>query len=316
MPTIRDRAAWINAACILVLVGSVLYLAFAAPLFGKERGPAHFNDYFQMYWFSKTVVETGVYPGFYPYPLPGVLFQNSFGLIGFEASCYLWAAVATVATLACFWLALDLAGLGSHPYRYVIALLCFGLVRYYVEWDLKSLNCNLIYLSFVLASLSYFKRSKAVKGAFWIAASIALKVYSGLFLFYFLARRETKCLALAVCWLLVFFIGWPIARLGPTRAYETTRSWVDQVQGLAAHRYHSEIIPLMSLKRTSQVLFHPASPRVPANIDGLYATLFVRGAQLVWVALLAGYFLCRPSSPGNSRELVRCQRPDNHDACR
>ena len=103
-----------------------------------------------------------------------------------------------------------------------------------MEYDLHALNGTLIYLAVLLGALVLAYRSQPFWAGFCLAGSIALKLYSAVFLPYFLFRRQYRLCLSAMLWLTVFFVVLPVAYFGMDNAVVLSRNWLNTVMGVSA----------------------------------------------------------------------------------
>ncbi len=87
-------------------------------------------------------------------------------------------------------------------------------VAYYFQWDMRSLNCNLVMLAALLFGCAALAAGRDRAAGFWFAASVALKMFPVLVLPYLAWTSRWRALAWAAGFSLVFWVGVPLAAFG------------------------------------------------------------------------------------------------------
>lgn len=285
------------ACCALALLAGLFLYPVAIPLVAHWRDPSQaLADYTLNLDRSRDIVRLRAYPPQFTYPLPGVLARAALGGLGETASAAIWATllVASGAFSAGF-LARRLDP--DNPTRGLVAV-AFGFFacKYYVEWDLRALNCNLLYLALVLGALWALDRRAAVSGSL-LAASVGLKLYSAAFVPWLHWRRQWRAFGWTMAGLAVFFVLLPALVLGPGTALDLNRQWFAEVVG-TADLHFSLTFPAYVVSPTKLVhyLFGagvvPGSPAwlrlEPRTVDAM-----AQGIKVAWLAGVAAYFLIR-----------------------
>lgn len=262
-------------------------------------------DYGMNYERSVAVAEHLAYPprsvGFL-YPLPSVIMRLGLGRLGIELSAMAWMALLIAATLACLEASLYLLGLANHPWKYGCALLTLLSVEYFVEYDLHALNGTLIYLAVLFAALVFSYKSKPAWAGLCLAASIALKLYSAVFLPYFLIRRQYRVCLSTTLWLVVFFAVLPAAAFGIDNALIVTRNWWHTVLEVSSSMTFpwDYVAYLMSTHRMFLTLLTEKGGKGIYNLMSLgekEVFAITRLVQLGWLVLVAYYFWSRARDP-------------------
>ena len=197
--------------------------------------------------------------------------------------------------LGVFEICLSLLGLSNHPAKYLLAVLALMSVEYWVEYDLRALNGNLVYLASLLLALSFSYKDKPHAAGFFLAVSIVLKLYSVVFLPYFLLKQRYKLCFAATIWIGVFFLGLPIAYFGLKDAVGFTISWVQVVLSSRGNMNFPWEVPsyLMSLHKTLLILLTERGGKGVDNVMNLTeerVQLITQGIQFLWLILVASYF--------------------------
>lgn len=287
---------YLSAATLLVVV---LLLCF-----GHSRGAGRFDsttlgDYTYNFEMSQRAAAQGSYDGLqFPYPPPGVWFRLALAKGGFLFGAGLWIFLLVASVGVTFYWLIDFLP-GASPYRWRLALTAFLLVRYYLEWDLKALNCNFLYLALVVGTWRFHSTRPTWAGTL-LALSIALKLYSGLFLFYYVWRRQWRVVGSTVVVCLFLFVLLPAFAFGPSEALALTRSWWRQIQQTSDPNFpfvfHAYLI---SVPKTLLVLLTERVPGISPewawSEEAVYG--LTRSLQALWVMLFFASFAFARTAP-------------------
>ena len=280
----------VNGASFVLLAGYVFALAFGMPI---ERGfsDAGLGDFALNLHQSEDVRSRYGYRALgeesegFLYPPPYVVWKLVFSTLGLSASGLLWALASALAVLGSLVLSLSLLDLRADPSRWTMALLALVSIGYFVEWDLKAVNCNSVYLFLVLSFLWLLERGHSAAAGALLATSVALKLYSVFFLPYLLLKKEYRALGAAVAATLFFFAVVPGLYFSYPGALEIGQSWV---RAIASHSSADAplYIPayIVSLQRALLGLLHgpEGTGLSPATVLRLAQIL-----QAVWLGLVA-----------------------------
>jgi len=216
----------VNIFALIALAGWTLFTLLKASSFpGQPFG----CDYGMNLHLSVNVVEGHKFAAGFLYPLPSVLLRYYLFKIFGNFSGIVWVcAMASSMYIIMNFLIHEFYS-GEREYRYIYAILGFLPVAYYVQWDLRSLNCNLIVLCLVLVSAFYLKKESFFISAFFLSLAVALKLYPIVILAYLLVRKQFRLVASALFWTVIFFVLIPITALGWPSFLDLTRKWVDAV---------------------------------------------------------------------------------------
>ena len=232
-------------------------------------------------------VVTGNWDISFPYLPSAVAMMLPLSLMPQVAAFIVWMILQGLAFVTVIWASLRLAGLERSHLRLPIAAAAVFVVGSAIEWDLRAHNNNLIYLALVMLGLTA-RRTWVAAALFAVTAN--LKLYSGILIPGLLWRREVR-LAVATG-----LIGRgaggraPPACLRPGAGAQAVRcSWINEILYTVsdAGRAHAPL----SLHKTAAALLGVA-PTASAS------TLAARGVQLLWLALVAFYFLVPARRPG------------------
>ena len=293
-----DRLKKVNAFSLLIILIFGAWYTMSHQVRRWSVNPKDWSDYSMNLNNSLDVINNLVYPplsnGFF-YPPPNLIIRVGLGELGLTASGILWTILLIISLFAVFESALYLLGLSNHPAKYLHALLALLLVEYWVEFDLRAINGNLLYLASLLLALVCSNKSKSFTGGFFLAFSIVLKLYSVVFLPYLLFKRQYRlCLASAL-WLGVFFVVLPIAYFGIDDAVALTMNWAQLVLNSRGNMdFPWEVKSyLISLHKTLLIVLTERGGHGQDNVMNLTesSVLFItQAAQFLWLMLVAFYF--------------------------
>jgi hypothetical protein len=267
-------------------------------VFGKGRWPDTIVDYRSIYDFSHAIVATHAYPPWHAYPPSGIALHYLTAQFDFSISAAFFLALTTTSAVGCWWLILRLLRLESCPGSPTLVLLAFAAASGIIIWDLRSQNCNLIFLFTLLLGVWYLNQQVAPAAGFWLALSFSLKLFSVLVIPYLLWKGRLR----AFIWTLVFVaLFWgllPLCTYGFRGFVPVYESWYGVVTSNTQDRVVLNHPILISLRNSAHQL---------AAADQLGADWIVRGVQFAWVA--TGLFACttmrrRKEGPGDAYGLL------------
>jgi hypothetical protein len=292
----HDSRAWDRAA--LILLWLVLCWFTVEGALELRLGPLRlgsWDDYEQALALSRELLASGAYPQAFTYPLPGVLLRVALGGLGLDVSGLLWVGAMLAAAAGSLWVLREAApvalrGLGGR--RALLALLA---TVYFVQWDFRAVNSNVLFLGVLLGGLWALRRERPWLGGLLLAASVALKLYSVLLLPWLLWKGRWRAASACAVGSLLLFVLLPGLWLGPGEAWALTGSWLGAVADsgsadfpLRYHGYHT------SLHSVLVAFLHGGDERV-APIAGLAlgpVLALSRGLGLAWL-LGVGWVLWR-----------------------
>ncbi|QDU61442.1 hypothetical protein Pan216_22990 [Planctomycetes bacterium Pan216] len=302
--SLRDRlSSWmthpgfVNGVAILSILGATLFVAFHHQV-TKGFVPENFGDRnLHTHQIKRVLGDASYWPEGEPlrafsYPLPNVigswLFEQVFG----SASSLVWLIMVTAAVPINLLLLMRLLDVSRHPYRWLIALVAVVSVKYVVEWDLRAVNCNGMYLALVLGALLALKHERGWTCGLLIALSAALKLYSVFFIPYFWWQRQWKALFATLAGIAVFFVLFPVAYLGWSDAWNMTMSWLATVRGLGQG---TNVLELNVYVISPQfLLYHLLGDQLAPQTVAILTRLI----QFAWMGLVTA-FLLLPRATGS-----------------
>jgi hypothetical protein len=212
------------------------------------------------------------------YPLPFALFLSALGKLGTPAAALCWFALISASLVGCVWLSARLSGLADRRYGVALAVLASLGVAYFVQWDLRAANTNLLALLCLLASLRLGLSGRAGFAGALLAASAAIKLYAALWLAYLAWRREWRWLAASLAGLVGLFALYPLIALGPQDSVALTGSWLAKLAGDSVRSAAELPSYFKSLERTLLDNFGEAA-----------AARFTAPLRVGWLLAIAGY---------------------------
>ena len=272
---------------ILAVVGLVCWLAFdltARTVFGSVAWPNSVVDYRILYEAGRDVVRTHQYPAGYPYPPPAVALHAATTILPFELAAPLWLALTGLAALACYLTLAGVLGLHSRPGALLALPLAHVVVAYYFQWDMRSINCNLIVLAAILFGCAALSKGRDAAAGFWFALSVALKLLPVLLLPYLAWTRRWRAFAWAAAFSLVFWVGVPLVAFGGSGFRTVYSGWAGEMtRATDPNAKHTHPI-LISLDKSALHLTGGAAAgrAVSLGVCGLWIVIGLAGAATAW----------------------------------
>jgi len=224
------------AVDIAAVVGLALWLTidhFSKPLFGQAGWPASAVDYIIIYHDSHLIVSTHSYPQYFPYPPPAVVLLAATALFSLKVSAAIWLAVVGGAVAVSYWCLARILELRFGSGLMPVLLLAQLAGAYAIQWDMRSLNTNLVVLAAVLLGILSLVRGREIAAGCWVAFAVALKIIPVLLIVYFVWTRRYKAFASAILATIVLWVIAPFAVFG-TGVVDVYRSWFGEVMRAAA----------------------------------------------------------------------------------
>jgi hypothetical protein len=255
--------------------------------------------------FSQRVAEAGEYDSAFAYPLPAVVFKLALGALGLGVSSVLWSAVSILSVFAALRATLILLG---RERAWLAAALGFVGVIYFVQWDLRAVNSNSVYLALLLWSRVWGDRGRPGVAGGLLAAAVALKLYAAIVLVHLLLRGRREELRWTALWGLALFAGMPALYFGPAEAFRLTGLWFETVVAMTRPDF---LLDLVAYKVSIAWVMLSLSGAVDAFAAGVVdasairaAQLWTRALQLAWLAAVGAHLWARgrrPSTPDSGR---------------
>jgi hypothetical protein len=269
-----------NVIALVGLVGWLLFDLTARTVFGSTPWPQSVVDYTILYHASQHVVETHQFPDAwpYPYPPPAIAIHAASALFPFTVSAALWITLTGLAAIASYLMLARSLGLDKRPGLLLLLPLTHLVVAYYFQWDMRSINCNLIVLAAVVFGCVALASGREVFAGFWFALAVALKLLPILLLPYLAWTRRWRAFASALFFSLVFWVAVPLVAFGPDGFSKVYAGWKAELSRASdPTKQHPILISLdkAALHATGQ--------------DPTTAKAIVLGVWVLWVVVgLAG----------------------------
>jgi hypothetical protein len=280
----RHVSRIINGVAAAALSAWILYYAGGRWFFGSPGGPASVVDYRTIYHQSRHVIEAGVYDSWplFPYPPSAVVVFYTTTIVPFGYAAFAWMAILTLATAGTIIMGTSLVGLSDHRYRWVAALIAFLCVEYFVSWDLRSLNCNMLFCFLLTAGLAAFKRGWDVGAGALLASSIALKLYPVLLVPYLCWTGRWRAFLATLFFLAVFCALLPAAAFGCAGVVKVYASWLEHLNFIGAHLYELNHPILIAIRFTLTKKL---------GQDSMQVGWLTQGFTALWLGLIAACLL-------------------------
>jgi hypothetical protein len=241
------------------------------------------------------------------YPPPAVLLWHAFGKLGYPAGAAGWLGLIFMALAGSLLVATQITGRGPthqvvlEPPGGLILALAFAATEYYCIWDLSAANTNSLYLFLVLCGLWGWVCNRRVLAGVLLGASVAVKIYTMVFLPFLLLRRQWRVVSAMLLSLAFFFLVVPAAYFGIAGAMHITGNWLRTVASASSIDYMLRYSGFkISFSWTVLLLLDPRASAGKLNVMDWspQAVLWlIRLAYGVWLALVAAYFITSRPTP-------------------
>jgi hypothetical protein len=296
--TVQSRPArLVDVIALLAVIGWTCYAALGTNVFGKKPWPHALVDYHYLYDFSRDIVAHKIYPRNHAYPPSGIILHYLTAQFPFPVSAALFLALTMASALACWWLLLrtmELPRLGA----FVLVALALAASSYYFLWDLKSQNCNMIFLLSVLLCARYLIQGRPCGAGFWLAFSFSLKLFSVLIIPYLLWRGQRRAFLWTLAFVAVFWIVLPVFVFGGAGTIEVYQNWLERLAQVSADRVDLDHSILISLHNSAYWLSDGIEPVNSLIINA------IRAAWLVLMLIGLARTRCREESPRDAFGLL------------
>jgi hypothetical protein len=217
---------------VIAVIGLACWLALdltARSVFGSVPWPESVVDYRILYEASRHVLDTNQYPAGYPYPPPAVAAHAASAAFAFPVSAALWLVLTGLAATATYLTLALVLGLHRRPGALLLLPLAHVAVAYYFQWDMRSINCNLIVLAAVVFGCAALAAGRDASAGFWFALSIGLKVFPVLILPYLAWTRRWRAFGWAAAFSVAFWAAVPVLAFGPDGTREVFAGWAGEL---------------------------------------------------------------------------------------
>jgi hypothetical protein len=235
----------INLLCFWLLVGWILYAAAGTNLLGELAWP-NSVDYRIIYTMSRRIVHDHHYGNsLFPYPPSAVVLLYSTTWLPMSGAAAAWLVLTVLATLGTAVTATSLVGLSGHPWRWPVAVAGFAVAEYYILWDLRSQNINMVCCFLLVAGLAALKVRRDWLAGMLLAGSITLKLYPVLTLPYLFWIGKRRAFAATIVFLAIFFGVLPLAVFHPDGLVTAYASWFEQLRLMASKMTRETFHPIL-----------------------------------------------------------------------
>jgi hypothetical protein len=226
----RVARRW-DVVAAVALVAWLGYDLTARTVFGSVPWPESVVDYHILYDASRHVVATHEYPADkpYPYPPPAVALHAASAAFPFGVSAALWLALTGLAAVAAYATLARVLGLHRRPGMLLALPLAHALAAYFFQWDMRSINCNLIVLAAVLFGCAALAAGRDRAAGFWFATGVALKLMPVLLLPYLAWTGRWRAFAWGAFFSLTFWVAVPLAAFGPGGLAKVYGGWLGEL---------------------------------------------------------------------------------------
>jgi hypothetical protein len=285
------------AVDIVAVVVLALWLAIdhlSKPLFGQAGWPASAVDYAIIYDASRFVVANHSYPQFFPYPPAAVVLLAVATLFPAKVSFAIWLVVVGGAAAVSYWSIARILGLRFGSGLMPVLVLAQVASAYAIQWDMRSLNTNLVVLAAVLLGVVSLVRGREIAAGCWVALAVALKIIPVLLIVYFAWTKRYKAFVSAIVATFVFWVVAPFAVFG-SGIVDVYRSWLGEIMRAASPDIVGHAI-LISLWKAAEFIGRTDAKSATATVVAVLACWIVLGVLAAIGAMKAG--------PDRSRQAV------------
>jgi Glycosyltransferase family 87 len=132
------------------------------PLFGQPGWPATAVDYSIIYDASRFIIADHSSPQFFPNPPAAVVLLSVTTLFPAKISFAIWLAVVGLAAAVSYWSIARILGLRLGSGLMPVLPLAQVASSYAIQWDMRSLNTNLVVLAAVLPGFASLVRGREI----------------------------------------------------------------------------------------------------------------------------------------------------------
>jgi hypothetical protein len=297
------RWAW-PLADVLTIAGLIFFAFYFLTAFrfdvlfvARERQV----DFWQWYNFPPIIARSLQYPSValndstipFPYLPSAVAMFLPLSALPLMVAFGFWIVLQAAAFAVVLWTGIKLSGAAEHRGRLLIALAAVLMAENQLGWDFRTHNNNVIYLALIMLGMTV--RAAWLSGLL-LAVSANLKIYSGILLFGLIWRREYwLAVSMSIAGVLIAVV-LPIAVFGAHGYIQLLEGWVGQALSNAPPGKPALLPP--DLLRKSAAFLLGADPASAA------VSILVRTSQIVWLALVIGYFVFakRPSGAASDTQ--------------
>lgn len=274
--------------CALVAVFAVYVLYFLTgfrfeSLISGDSGQVDFR----MWYLLPPQIKAQDYPSVlsgnwlipFPYLPSAVALMLPLSLMTQTVAFLVWIVLQAASFVIVVWTSLRLVGMHRSLLRLPIAAAAVFVVSAAIEWDFRTHNNNLIYLALVMVGLTTRKTWIA---ALLFATTANLKLYSAVLIPGFLWRREYRLAFATALAATLLAIALPALVFGPDQSIKLFGSWLNEF--LYTTSPAGQAAAPLSLQKTAGMI-------LGVDPQSSTAIMAARCAQIVWMALAAGYFV-------------------------
>ena len=223
---------------------------------------------------------------FFPYTPPASILFFLYGHLGPGLAFWGFWLVKAASVFAIVWAGLGFAGARGRPAAWLAALAALLAADYFVHYDLRQQNINLVYVAVV--ALGLLPATPAALAGVLLALACTFKLYSFVFVPWLHWRGRHRAAAVCVAALALLWIALPLAWFGFAGTLQVYRDWLEEIRKSGTMAIFTAPAPLITLRHFLAGTFD-LPPFAPETARLLLAL------QMVWLALVAAYFwLTRP----------------------
>ncbi len=274
---------------ILAVVGLVAWMGVdltGRAFFGSVPWPHSVVDYRIIYEASRHVHQTHEFPAHspYPYPPPAIVWHVASAAFPFPVSAAIWLALTGCAAVAIYAVLAILLQLHRRPGGLWVLPVAHLGVAYYFQWDLRSINCNLLVLAAVVLGCAALRAQRPVAAGLCWALAIAWKLIPVLLVHYLAWTGRWRALTSALGFSVLFWLILPLIAFGSDGLVPVYQGWYTELARATAAATKETHPILISLPKAAQAVFPEEPLAASALVGGVVAAWVLVGLAGAWTS--------------------------------
>lgn len=274
---------------ILAAVGLVAWIGVdltGRAFFGTVPWPHSVVDYRIIYEASRHVYQTHAFPPHspYPYPPPAIVWHVASAAFPFPVSAAIWLALTGCAAVAIYAVLAVLLELHRRPGGLWVLPVAHLGVAYYFQWDLRSINCNLLVLAAVVLGCAALRAQRPVVAGLCWALAIAWKLIPVLLVPYLAWTGRWRALTSALGFSVLFWLILPLIAFGSDGWVPVYQGWYAELARATAAATKDTHPILISLPKAAHALFPEEPSAAQALVGGVVAAWVLVGVAGAWTS--------------------------------
>ncbi|MBI2425411.1 MAG: DUF2029 domain-containing protein [Candidatus Hydrogenedentes bacterium] len=228
------RPAWrLPSSKALTLAALLLWLIVGAIAVNRQltNGSADFREFWEVtrHTVHQYADERTDYVVPFTYPPLFHLLLAAFSWMPLALGASLWFLFCSGCAVSAIWMLRRIAGTDESPLPARYTALAVFMALGVIANDLIMGNANLVVLFLIVSMLYAVQRGRAGVAGLALAAGAAFKILPGIFLVYFLYKRQYRVVAHALLGCMLCFLVLPMLFMGPARGFHLVSQWTRQM---------------------------------------------------------------------------------------